>query len=81
MWRMKGVKRNREDIAEDGEDTPKEQTSEEISYKADWAAQWPTNGDSTEKEMRLLIVDDDEWKIWRCENGEARSSGHGQKGE
>ena len=85
MWREKGVKRAREGVSEDGAGTSNAQPNEEISYKVDWAAQWPKTTASKEKEMRLMIVGDDEWKIWRYKRprdteSEACSSGYGEKG-
>ena len=65
MWRGKGVNRAREGANEDKTGTPNVQTNEEISYMVDWAAQWPKTTTLKEKEMPLIIVDDDEWKIWR----------------
>ena len=85
MWREKGAELAREGDGEKVGDIPRGRKYEEISYKVDWAAQWHKNGDPTERNMRVMIPDNEEWQIWRYNNpkankDEARSSGHGSKG-
>ena len=72
----KGLKRPRENQDSDNESVKNDEVQytgmddhkQPISYIADWDEQWPKKGDEGEQASRLIIRDDDEWKIWRYNN-------------
>ena len=73
MWRESAAKRSYDELNSAYNGGKKEGTlgahqenaNQVISYKVDWAEQWPRKGKLIEQGNRITIKGDDEWQIWR----------------
>ena len=65
MWRDHGVRRARGGDDEKAANKPCENQCKVIPHKVDWEEQWPKRGEPSERNMRVMIADNEEWGIWK----------------